>query len=142
MTTAVRSLTTIVALVATGLVLAACGSDNDTGPSDAQVKEAAGTTTQAATTTQATTTEATTTTTQAAAADGKAIFTANCSSCHTLADAGASGAVGPNLDDLKPDEARVVAIVSAGRGGMPSFDGQLSPAEIKAVSTYVSSSAG
>ncbi|HKF81077.1 MAG TPA: cytochrome c oxidase subunit II [Thermoleophilaceae bacterium] len=32
---------------------------------------------------------------------GKAIFTANgCDSCHTLADAGATGNVGPKLDDL------------------------------------------
>jgi cytochrome c oxidase subunit 2 len=35
-----------------------------------------------------------------AAAAGKAVFTgaAGCSGCHTLADAGASGTVGPNLD--------------------------------------------
>src|SRR4051794_25856155 len=38
------------------------------------------------------------------APDGKAIFTgdANCASCHTLADAGASGTVGPNLDKVVP----------------------------------------
>ena len=29
--------------------------------------------------------------------NGKDIFTANCGSCHTLADAGTSGTVGPNL---------------------------------------------
>ena len=30
---------------------------------------------------------------------GKELFVAACSSCHTLADAGAQGRVGPNLDD-------------------------------------------
>jgi cytochrome c2 len=32
-------------------------------------------------------------------AQGKAIFVSTCSSCHTLAEAKASGKVGPNLDD-------------------------------------------
>src|SRR3954454_2702740 len=38
------------------------------------------------------------------APDGKTIFTgdANCGSCHTLADAGAKGTVGPNLDEAVP----------------------------------------
>ena len=36
------------------------------------------------------------------ATSGKDIFTANCGSCHTLEDAGTSGNVGPNLDQLKP----------------------------------------
>ena len=35
---------------------------------------------------------------------GKAVFTsAGCGGCHTLADAGANGNVGPNLDEAKPD---------------------------------------
>src|SRR6478752_968005 len=34
---------------------------------------------------------------------GKAVFTsAGCAGCHTLKAAGATGAVGPNLDQLKP----------------------------------------
>ena len=37
--------------------------------------------------------------------DGKAIFQANCASCHTLAAADATGTIGPNLDQLKPSEA-------------------------------------
>ncbi len=153
MTTPFRSISAIVAIVATGLILAACGSDNATGPSEAQVKEAAGTVTDAVstaktqTTTQATTTTApptttATTTTQVASADGKAVFTENCSGCHTLADAGASGAVGPNLDERKPSESTVETKVTNGGGGMPPFGGQLSPEEIKAVAAYVSSSAG
>ena len=37
----------------------------------------------------------------------KEVFaSAGCGGCHTLKDAGSSGNVGPNLDDLKPSEAR------------------------------------
>jgi mono/diheme cytochrome c family protein len=75
--------------------------------------------------------------------DGKAIFTsAGCGTCHTLADAGTSGTVGPNLDQAKPPEALVVDRVTNGRGAMPPFKGQLTPAQIQAVAKYVSSVAG
>jgi cbb3-type cytochrome c oxidase subunit III len=73
---------------------------------------------------------------------GKDIFTANCGSCHTLKDAGTSGTVGPNLDQLKPDEARVQRQVTNGGGAMPAFKGTLTPAQITAVAKYVSSVAG
>ena len=73
---------------------------------------------------------------------GKDVFTSNCATCHTLADVGASGSVGPNLDDLKPDQATVEHQVTNGGGGMPAFGGQLSDAEIQAVAQYVSSVAG
>ena len=43
---------------------------------------------------------------RAAIAEGKQIFTQSCGTCHTLADAGTNGQVGPNLDQLKPDKAR------------------------------------
>ena len=33
------------------------------------------------------------------AAAGKVVFTDNCGGCHTLADAGTNGTIGPNLDD-------------------------------------------
>jgi mono/diheme cytochrome c family protein len=79
---------------------------------------------------------------QDAAAQGKQIFTTNCAGCHTLGDANASGRVGPNLDDLKPDEQQVQQKVEAGGGGMPSFRGQLQDDEISAVAPYVSSVAG
>jgi len=75
--------------------------------------------------------------------DGKQIFaSAGCTGCHTLADAGANGNVGPNLDDAKPPKALVVQRVTNGQGAMPSFKGQLSEAEIEAVADYVSSAAG
>ena len=78
----------------------------------------------------------------ATAASGKDIFTSSCGGCHTLADAGTSGATGPNLDDAAPDAATVKAYVSGGGGGMPSFGDKLSNAEIDAVAAYVSSVAG
>jgi mono/diheme cytochrome c family protein len=74
--------------------------------------------------------------------NGKVIFTTNCSSCHTLAAAGASGTVGPNLDKLKPAFARVQKQVINGGAVMPAFKGQLSPAQIRAVAKYVSQNAG
>jgi cbb3-type cytochrome c oxidase subunit III len=75
--------------------------------------------------------------------DGKQIFeSAGCTGCHTLADAGSTGNVGPNLDDAKPPKALVVERVTNGQGAMPSFKGQLSEAEIQAVADYVSSAAG
>jgi len=80
--------------------------------------------------------------TQQASAQGKQIFSQNCAGCHTLKDAKASGQVGPNLDDLKPDEPTTERQVTNGGGAMPAFKGQLSDPEIKAVSQYVASVAG
>jgi mono/diheme cytochrome c family protein len=76
------------------------------------------------------------------AAAGKEVFTANCATCHTLADAGATGTVGPNLDEVAPDQATVEAMVRNGGGAMPAFEGQLSDDEITNVAAYVSSVAG
>ena len=74
--------------------------------------------------------------------DGKAIFQADCASCHTLAAAKATGTVGPNLDQLKPADATVKHQVEIGGGVMPSFKDRLTAAQIAAVATFVSSSAG
>ena len=84
----------------------------------------------------------TTTTTGGGAASGKTVFTSNCGSCHTLNAAGTSGTVGPNLDQLKPDEATVERQVRNGGGGMPAFEGRLSDAQIMAVAAYVAQNAG
>ncbi|MGN6798745.1 MAG: c-type cytochrome [Gaiellaceae bacterium] len=72
-------------------------------------------------------------------AAGKAIFTGSsgCSGCHTLKDAGAHGNVGPNLDQLKPPEARIVTQVENGGGAMPAFKDQLSAKQIQDVAAYV-----
>jgi mono/diheme cytochrome c family protein len=76
------------------------------------------------------------------AEDGKAIFSSNCAACHTLAAAGTSGTVGPNLDEAKPDEALVKERVTNGMGVMPSFKGKLTDAQIAAVAKFVSQNAG
>lgn len=67
---------------------------------------------------------------------------ASCGGCHTLAAAGGTGTVGPNLDQLKPDEPTVARQVTNGGGAMPAFKGILSPAQITAVATYVAQVAG
>ncbi len=82
-------------------------------------------------------------TTTTAAPNGKAVFaSAGCGACHTLKAAGATGNVGPNLDQLKPAEPVVERQVTNGGAAMPAFKGRLSPAEIKAVAAFVSSVAG
>ena len=73
---------------------------------------------------------------------GKAVFEANCGSCHTLADAGASGSVGPNLDEAKPAIELVVDRVTNGQGAMPAFGASLEEQQIADVAAYVSSVAG
>jgi mono/diheme cytochrome c family protein len=74
---------------------------------------------------------------------GKDVFaSAGCTSCHTLAAAGATGTVGPNLDEAKPPKDLVVERVTNGAGAMPSFKDQLSEEQIQAVADFVSSSAG
>jgi mono/diheme cytochrome c family protein len=74
---------------------------------------------------------------------GKQVFaSAGCGGCHTLKDAGTSGNIGPNLDQLKPAKATVAHQVEVGGGAMPAFKGRLSPAQIDAVAAYVSSVAG
>ena len=76
-------------------------------------------------------------------AAGKRVFaSAGCGSCHTLADAGASGTVGPNLDDAEPSADKAVERVTNGKGVMPPFKDQLTEQQIADVAAYVSSVAG
>lgn len=76
-----------------------------------------------------------------AGADAKALFvsaaTPPCGLCHTLNDAGTSGAIGPVLDELKPDAQRVATAVRGGIGIMPAYKGLLSDAQIDAIARYV-----
>jgi mono/diheme cytochrome c family protein len=74
---------------------------------------------------------------------GKSIFaSAGCSSCHTLAAAHATGTVGPNLDQLKPDYRAVTAQVTLGGAQMPSFKSSLSAQTIADVAAFVVNSTG
>ncbi len=76
---------------------------------------------------------------------GRALFlkatTPACAVCHTLADAGAAGTIGPNLDELKPDANRVAQAVRNGIGVMPAFDA-LSDADVQALAKYVAGVTG
>ena len=97
------------------------------------------TTTGGATTGGQTNTGGKTTTGGAAAggAEAKALFTANCSTCHTLSAAGSSGTVGPNLDQSTKDLAAIEQQITNGGGGMPPFKGTLTDAQIKALAKWV-----
>jgi cytochrome c6 len=140
-----------------GLAVAGCGGEEEASPSPQTVSGTTSpsntTTTPTTTTTSPTTTTGpsatttTTTTTPAPAGNptaGKAIFTgsAACAGCHTLADAGSTGNVGPNLDQVKPTFDKVVTQVTNGGGAMPAFKGTLTPQQISDVAAYVSSVAG
>ena len=120
-------------LAALALGLVACGGDDNGGGASSSSSSSASTSTSTSTAAGGT---------ENASAEGKTVFTQNCKGCHTLKDAGATGSVGPNLDDLKPPKATVVRQVNNGGGPMPAFKGKLSDAQIDAVATYVSTVAG
>lgn len=72
---------------------------------------------------------------------GKELFTSKavpaCAICHALADAGAAGAIGPDLDELKPDADRIKKAMKEGIGAMPSFAATMSEEDMNAVAAYV-----
>jgi mono/diheme cytochrome c family protein len=90
---------------------------------------------------------------------GKQLFATNCGGCHTLADAGTTGTIGPNLDDafraartekggsfhdstifdVTLDQMKLAA------SPMPRFDTgpqKLSEEELQNIAAYVASTAG
>ncbi|MGO1502227.1 MAG: SorU family sulfite dehydrogenase c-type cytochrome subunit [Marinobacter sp.] len=73
--------------------------------------------------------------------EGKKVFTEqaqpSCSICHTLGDAGSTGAIGPNLNELQPTEDQVLNALNGGIGVMPDFSETLSQEQMKAVAHYV-----
>ena len=119
-------------------------STTATATSTAQSSTTQSSTTQTSTTQTSTTPSATTTPGQQGdAAAGRQIFLSQpCGGCHTLKDAGTSGTVGPNLDQLKPPYDKVVTQVTNGGAIMPPFKGKLTPQQIQDVAAYVSSVAG
>ena len=76
---------------------------------------------------------------------GKRVFTElaepRCGACHTLADAGTKGELGPVLDTLKPSASRVATAVTNGIGVMPAFE-DLTEEQVKAVALYVQTVTG
>lgn len=77
---------------------------------------------------------------------GKQVFTQeaqpSCIICHTLADAGSAGTIGPDLDDLKPSREQVINAVTSGVGVMPAFNESLSSEQIQAVANYIATITG
>ncbi|MEX0674710.1 MAG: c-type cytochrome [Gaiellaceae bacterium] len=72
----------------------------------------------------------------------KDLFAQQCGGCHVLADAGTTGAVGPNLDETQPGLDRAIAQITDGGGGMPAFGGRLSEEQIQALAEYLVRVAG
>jgi len=76
----------------------------------------------------------------AEAREGREVFlnksAPQCGVCHTLEDAGTKGVVGPNLNELKPDEAQVLSAIKQGIGAMPPQT-TLSEGQLKALAKYV-----
>ncbi len=79
----------------------------------------------------------------ASGSPGEKIFlSAGCSGCHTLAVADAKGKIGPNLDELRPNQQRIELQLRNGGRGMPSFKNKLSAAQIQQVAGFVATTAG
>jgi mono/diheme cytochrome c family protein len=114
-------------------------SDDDNNTPAAQTT-AEQTTTEATTSEETTTEGETTGETNAAGGEpeGEAVFnSAGCAACHTFEPAGATGTVGPNLDNVNLTAEQVQRQVENGGGGMPAFKDRLSQAEIREVSNFV-----
>jgi mono/diheme cytochrome c family protein len=146
-------------VAAFGVVAAGCGQEEEQSATPDTVQGEVTTTTEstetATTETETTETESTETTTtettetgggtpEGNPVAGKAVFlgASGCTGCHTLADAGSTGTVGPNLDDAKPSFDLAYDRVTNGQGGMPSFGTSLTDQQRADVAAYVSSVAG
>jgi len=148
----------VLVVAALGLAAAGCGGEQSQTATPETVQGEVTTTETTTTETEPTTSESTatettseSTTTETGATPpkgdpvaGKAIFlgASGCTGCHTLADAGSSGTVGPNLDDAKPSFNLAYDRVTNGQGGMPSFGTSLTDQQRADVAAYVSSVAG
>ena len=74
---------------------------------------------------------------------GRALFASQgCAGCHVLAEAEASGSIGPNLDEAQPGFDEAVEQIRNGGGGMPAYQGRLSDEEIRNVAAFVVEAAG
>jgi len=144
-------------VAAFGVVAAGCGQEQEQSATPETVQGEVTTTTESTETettetetTETTETETTTTETgggtptEGDPVAGKAVFlgASGCTGCHTLADAGSTGTVGPNLDDAMPSFELAYDRVTNGQGGMPSFGTSLTDQQRADVAAYVSSVAG
>jgi len=151
------ALVLVLLAAALGLAVVGCGGDETVTATPDTVEGTTATTettttetteTETTDTTATETTETTTTETEPATEGdpvaGKAVFTgsAGCAGCHTLADAGATGTIGPNLDETMPSSDVVIDRVTNGRGVMPPFKDTLTEQQIADVAAYITSVAG
>jgi len=146
----------VLLVAALGVAAVGCGGEQDqtatpetvegdtTLPTETTETETTATETTETETTDTTETETTTPAAEGDPVAGKEIFlgASACGGCHTLSDAGTTGAVGPNLDDSQPSAELVTDRVTNGQGGMPSFSSTLSEQQIADVAAYISSVAG
>jgi len=138
-------------------VAAGCGGEEEATPTPDTITGTVTTDTTETETTETETTETETTettgtgtettettdTAPAAGGDpaaGKEVFlgVGGCGSCHTFADAGTSGSIGPNLDDAAPSLDLALDRITNGQGAMPAFSDQLTEQQIADVAAYVS----
>jgi mono/diheme cytochrome c family protein len=96
--------------VALALLLGACGDDDEGASSDGSQP----------------------------AGGGAEVFSQNCASCHGQ---DGEGGIGPQLGDgavaeAYPDVEDQIAVITNGRGNMPSFDGQLTEDQIRSVAMF------
>jgi cytochrome c6 len=79
-------------------------------------------------------------------AAGKAVFTANCASCHAGGKNLVNAAKSLKKADLEKydmySEEAIIAQVTKGKGAMPAFQGKLQRAQIENVAAYVFEQAG
>ncbi len=142
-------------LVLTAGLAAGCGSEEEATPTPDTITGTVTTDTTETDTTETTETETATTETETTEttettdtvpagggdpAAGKEVFLGigGCGSCHTFADAGTSGSIGPNLDDAAPSLDLALDRITNGQGAMPKFSDQLSSQQIADVAAYVS----
>ena len=131
-------------------IAAGCGGEEEATPTPDTITGTLTTdTTETETTettetgTETTETTETTDTEPAPAGDpaaGKEVFlgVGACGQCHTFADAGTEGSIGPNLDDAAPSLDLALDRITNGQGAMPSFSDQLTEQQIADVAAYVS----
>ena len=76
------------------------------------------------------------------AAGSQIFLDQGCGACHRLAAAGATGTVGPNLDQTSRSFDEVAKIVAEGKAPMPAYADRLTPKQIADVAAYVLAARG
>lgn len=71
--------------------------------------------------------------------EGREVWSGQCARCHGAAGGGGAGVKlsDGRAEELHPDIASMIDVVTEGKGAMPAFGGSLSDEEIEAVVRYV-----